>query len=266
MRNAESLIEQIVASSRIPSLERRSEIARELRSHVHDFVSEARSAGCPDDEIEKMILANWGDPLQVARNFAWVYRHERAVRALLVFALSTLAVAALSAAGTLLAQAGVAAAGFGIPFLDTLGSRHAIIEAIDILSTVAAYLGLISLERLFRKCPVQKAAALLSLIFAIALVSAAAAGARVPFLILGFAGALFLRGVQMFLRARVTRFGAAMLGFGLAGASVWASLPGFHRPLSVTLASWMVLGLGYQLMTGLAARVDRELCDRLDRR
>jgi hypothetical protein len=265
MRAAEALIEQIVASSAIPSRKRRLEVARELRCHVEDFVSDARKAGQPDDEIEKMVLANWGDPLRVAHNFAWVYRHERAVRGLLIFALSTLAVAALSAAGTLTAQAGVAA-GFGISLLHTLASRHTVIEALDILSTVAAYLGLISLEKLFRTHPMAKAVAVLCLMLAIAVGSATVAGVRAPFLIFGFASALFLRLVQVFLRAPSARFGAAVLGFGLLGVFFWARLPGLHRPIWSTLASWMVMGIGYQLMTILATRVDRELFERLDRR
>ena len=54
MRAAEALIEQIVASSGVPSRKRRLEIARELRSHVLDFVSNAaRIDGQLDDEIEK---------------------------------------------------------------------------------------------------------------------------------------------------------------------------------------------------------------------
>jgi hypothetical protein len=53
-----------------------------------------------------------------------------------------------------------------------------------------------------------------------------------------------------------------ILAFGLTGAFFWTRLSGFHRPLSATLASWMVMGLGYQLMTGLAVRFNRELFDR----
>ena len=185
-----------------------------------------------------MVLANWGDPLaRRASNFAWVYRHERAARGLAIFVLSTIAVAALSAAGTLAAQAGVAAAGFGVPLVATLASRHTIIEVLDIVSTVAAYLGLISLEKLFCTRPLLKAVGLLSLILAIAAGSATAIGVPAPFLIFGFISALFLRGIRIFLRAPAARFAAVMLGFGVAGATLWARLPGFQHPLSGALAS-----------------------------
>ena len=77
MRAADQLIDSIVNSSQIPSGKRRGEIQRELRSHIEDFVVAAREAGRDQDEIEKLVLANFGDPGQIAQGFAWVYRHER---------------------------------------------------------------------------------------------------------------------------------------------------------------------------------------------
>jgi hypothetical protein len=262
MRAADALIEEIVASSQIPSGKRRREVVRELRSHIDDFVLDARGAGHREDEIERMILANFGDPRQVGRDFAWVYRRERALLRLCVFALSTLAVASLSAVGTLMVQAGVAA-GFGIPFLRTLGTRHTIIEAADIFATVAAYVGILSLERLFGRRRFPKAIAGLSLIFAILLGCFAAAGAGAPFLIFGFANAIFLRSVQVMWKAQAARLGAALVCFGLFGVWLWARSPGFQYSVTASLVSWLVMGLGYQVMTGLAMRMDRGLSDRL---
>src|SRR5579863_7470443 len=164
MRAADALIDKIVASSGIPSGKRRREAASELRSHVEDLVLFARSAGHADDEIERMVLERFGDPRQMARNFAWVYRRERAVLALTVFTLSTVAVATVIAAAVLAAQAGLAI-GFGIPLPRVLASRHTVIEAIDILATVAAYTGFLSLEHLFDRRAFQKTIALLSIIF-----------------------------------------------------------------------------------------------------
>ena len=144
MRAAAALLEKIIDRSQIPSGKRRREVERELRGHIEDFVMDARGAGYGEDEIERMAIESFGDPLEVARNFGWVYRHERALQRLWVFGLSTAAVAILIAAGTLAVQAGVAA-GFGVPF----SGRHSMIEAWDILATVAVYMGMISVERAF---------------------------------------------------------------------------------------------------------------------
>src|SRR5882724_2443247 len=143
MRIADSLIDQIVASSQIPWGSRRREVVRELRSHVEDFVNDARRSGLDDNEIEKRVRANFGDPLQVSRNFAWVYKNDRTMVRLSVFGLVTLLAAGLSGAGTLLLQA-ILGASFGVPVLKTLASRHTVIEVLDILATTAVYVGIIS--------------------------------------------------------------------------------------------------------------------------
>jgi hypothetical protein len=77
VHGADELIDRIVSSSRIPSGRRRREIQRELRSHIEDFVLAARESGRDQSEIEKLIIAHFGDPDQIAKGFFWVYRHER---------------------------------------------------------------------------------------------------------------------------------------------------------------------------------------------
>src|SRR5712691_7258942 len=92
---ADELIQKIVDSSHLPSGKRRQEVQRELRSHIEDFMLAGREAGREDDEIERLVLANFGDPGQIARGFAWVYRHERRMLRILVFVLSTVVLASL---------------------------------------------------------------------------------------------------------------------------------------------------------------------------
>ena len=60
MRAVDELIEYIMNSARIPSRTRRRDIERELRCHIEDFVVAAREAGCGQDEIEKLVVANFG--------------------------------------------------------------------------------------------------------------------------------------------------------------------------------------------------------------
>src|SRR5215469_8700530 len=181
MYAANELIDCIVNSSQLPSEKRRREIQRELRSHIEDFVGAAREAGREQDEIEKLVLANFGDPGQIAQGFAWVYRHERRRLRAFAFTLSTVLLASTLSAAILAMQAGLAF-GFGTPIMKVLASRHTAIEALDILASVAAYLGVISLENLFKSHGFPKAAFLLAVIVAILVVPFAAAGFPITFL------------------------------------------------------------------------------------
>src|SRR6267154_4687582 len=131
MRRVEELIDCIVNSSQIPS-GRRREIQRELRSHIDDFVLATHDAGHDQEEIEKLVLANFGDAGQIGEGFAWVYRHERRSLRVLAFALSTVVLASSLLAALLATQAGLAL-GFGTPVMSVLASRHTRIEALDIL-------------------------------------------------------------------------------------------------------------------------------------
>src|SRR3984957_17225951 len=181
MRAADELIACIVNSSRIPSRMRRRDIERELRCHIEDFVLAAREAGCGQDEIEKLVLANFGDPGQIAQGFAWVYRHERRRLRVFAYALSTVLLASSLLAAILAMQAGLAF-GFGTPIMRMLAGRHTVIEALDILASVAVYLGLTVLENLFESHPFQKAAFLLTGVLALLMVSCAWAGLHIGFL------------------------------------------------------------------------------------
>src|SRR5262249_56695747 len=98
-------------------------------------------------DIERLLVERFGDPRQIARQFAWVYRRERAALHLGAFLISTVLVSLVISAAAIAMQAGMAF-GFGAPMLRVFGSRHTAIEALDILATAAAYVGLITLGRL----------------------------------------------------------------------------------------------------------------------
>jgi hypothetical protein len=265
MCTADELIEKIVKSSHIPSEKRRQEVQRELRSHIEDFIVATREAGGEDGEIERLVLANFGDPGQIALGFAWVYRHERRRLRILVFVLSTVVLASFVSATVLATQAGVAF-GFGIPILNVLASRHTVIEALDILSSVATYLGVSSLERLFDGQRFQKATGLLALILTVGVASGAAAGLHTAFLVFGFFNGVFFRAVQVFITRRVARTGIVLACFALAGlVSYQLRSPVWHYAAAANCVSWLIMGAGYLLMTDLAARVDAALFSRLQR-
>ena len=265
MYAAHELIDCIVNSSRIPSEKRRGEIQRELRSHIEDFVVAAHEAGRDQDEIEKLVLANFGDPAQIAQGFAWVYRHERRRLRAVAYAISTVFLASCLLAAILAMQAGLAF-GFGIPIMKVLASRHTVIEALDILASVAVYLGVTSLENLFGSHQFQKAALLLTLILTILMVSCAAAGLHTPFLFYGLVNGIFFRAVQLFVTSKIARVGIVLVCFPLAGlVSALLRSPVSQADLAATCVSWLLMGAGYQLTTHLAARVDAAFLNGLQR-
>jgi hypothetical protein len=265
MDAANDLIDQIVNSSRIPSLKRRREVQRELRSHIEDFVVAAREAGRDDDEIEKMVAASFGDPRQVAEGFAWVYRHERRTLRAFAYTLSTVLLAGFLLVAILGMQAGLAF-GLGRPIMKVLASRHTVVEALDIFASVAAYLGVTSLENLFKSHQFRRAAFLLTLILTIFTVSCTAAGWHTTFLLYGLVNGVFFRAVQLFVTPKAARAGIVVVCFSLAGlVSALMRPPVSEVALAATCASWLVMGAGYQLMTHLAVRVDRAVLNGLQR-
>lgn len=265
MRAADQLIDSIVNSCQIPSGKRRGEIQRELRSHIEDFVVAAREAGRDQDEIEKLALANFGDPGQIAQGFAWVYRHERRRLRAFTYTISTVLLASSLLAVILTVQAGLAL-GFGVPIMKVLASRHTVIEALDIWASVAVYLGVTSLENLFESQRSQKAALLLTVILTALMVSCAAVGLHTTFLFYGLVNGLFFRAVQLFVTPTVARVGIVAVCFPLAGlVSGLLRSPVSQVGLAATCASWLVMGTGYQLTTHLAARVDVALQNGLQR-
>lgn len=260
---ADELIARIVSRSKIPSRKRRQAVMRELRAHIEDFMLAARESDHAEDQTDNLALANFGDPDQIAREFASVYRYDWIVLRISVFLLSTLTVASLVSAATLAMQAGIAI-GFGVPLVKMLASRHTVIELLDILSTVAAYLGLISMEQLFRCQHLQKAIALLTLTVAVLTAVSAAANADVRFLVFGFANGVFFRVAQVFIknrRARTVLIAACFLLAGLVPFHLQAGM--LKRAIAVSCVSWLVMGAGYQLMTKVAARVEAALFEGL---
>jgi hypothetical protein len=254
MTAAERLIDEIMAASRISFARRRREVLRELRAHVEDFVSAARQSGRAEADIERLLVERFGDPRQIARQFAWVYRRERAALHLGAFLISTVLVSLAISAAAIAMQAGMAF-GFGAPMLRVFGSRHTAIEALDILATAAAYVGLISLGRFF-----ARPLAVLAAVAAGLLVVFAVAGLPPQFVLFGFANGALLRRIQTALRRPVARLGAVLACFGVLSALF------FHPSWSALAASatnWLIMGSAYHLMTHLTARVDRALLGRL---
>jgi len=265
VRSVDELIDRILSCSQIPPGKRQREIQRELRAHVEDFVIAAREGGRGQDEIEKLVLAHFGDPSQIARGFAWVYRYERRRLRIFVYTLSTVLLASTLFPAILATQAGLAL-GFGTRVFNPFTTRHTVIEALDIVMSVAAYLGLVSLEGLFERRPFQKAAFLLVAIVGVVTVLCRTAGLHITVLVFGLVNGVFFRAVQQFVTPRVARAGIVAICFLVAGfvsALMWSPVSNMHRVASC--ASWLAMGAGYLVMIDLAARVDAALVNGLQR-
>ena len=264
MRPAEQLINQVVNSAQIPLGKRRREIHRELRTYIEDFIAAARDAGRDEAEIEKLVMASFGDPAQVAAGFAWVYRRERAMLRAGVFLLSSLAVTSLMLSAILTLQAGLAL-GFGHPVLSMLASRHTAIEALDILFTVTTYAGLVALEGLFERNGFFKALALLALAFALLSGVCAALHLHAPFLTFGVVNGAFFRTIQVYIKSGMARTGIVLAALALLSFFSFHVMP-FRFPYALLwCASWLAMAAAYRQMPNAVARMDAALFHRLQR-
>ncbi len=266
MRAADRLAEQVANLSHVPRGRRRYEIQRELQGHMEDFIAAARAAGHGDDEIEKMLAANFGDPAQIAAGFAWVYRWERAVARVGLLLLSSTVVTGAILGAVLTLQACMAI-GFGTPLWKVLISPHTRIEALDIAFTVITYSGLVALERLFERNRAAKALALLAVIFAILTALRMTLNFHAPFLVFGVVNGAFFRMTHVFVKTAAARTGiiAAALVV-LCAISLPAMTFRFPYALAATCASWLIMAAAYRQMPDAVARVDAALWRRLQQR
>jgi hypothetical protein len=258
MNRGEELIARIAGASGIPSARRRNDLSRELRAHIECIVSDARRVGHSGSEIERLVLARFGDPREMCRNFAWVYRGDRAAYRLAAFAISTLIVAIVIGFAMVAVQSALAG-GFG----QTLDRRRVSTELLDMLATVVAYSALLSLEDLFFRRALPKAAG--SLVAAAAALAGvcAAVSVKPAFVIFGLVNALFLRSVQAIIKAPGFRLVAVLACFAVFALAL-TRIEGLDYRRASMLVSWLALGAGYQLMTGLAERVGRGLLRRIE--
>jgi hypothetical protein len=256
---ADDLIDKIVGSSQVPGGKRRQEIARELRAHIEDFVLIAREAGHTEEEIAKLVAANFGDPQEIAKEFATVYRRERAIQRVSVFLLATLASTSLISIVVLGLQASLAFS-LGVPVARVFAGHHLKLETLYIFCTVAAYVGLLSLERLFDRARSPKALALLAAIFAVSALGVSRVDLAPEILIAAFVSGALLRATQIFLKTGIARLGVATACFGLFGlASACRQWPNIQNESVVQLVVWVAIGVCGYLMTNFSRRVDRAL-------
>jgi cytochrome bd-type quinol oxidase subunit 2 len=259
MHSADNLIARIVSASQVPSERRRQEIVRELRAHIEDFVLIARESGRSEEEVERLVIDNFGDPSEIGRDFAAVYRRERTIQRLSVFVLATLAAGSVITTIVLGLQAGMALS-LGVPVARVFGAQHLRMESLYLVCTVAAYFGLLFLEKLFDRQRFLKAVAVLTAAFGVlTLVTLPAEALAAAFI----SGAL-LRTLQLFVKRKAWRVGAAACCFGMLGvASACRQWPKIESETIIQLTVWLAVGLCCHMMTVFSRRVDRALSNNL---
>ena len=259
MHIADDLIEQIVGSCQVPSGKKRLEIERELRAHVEDFVLVAREAGHSDQDIRRLLIANFGNPREIAEDFATVYRRERAIQRLSIFLLGTLTAASLISAVVLGLQAATAIS-LGIPVSRVFGGQHVKLETLYILCTVAAYVGVLCLEKAFDQFRMRKAMATAASICSVLCLIFSRVGVPPEMIAAAFVSGALLRTIQIILKGRLARLSAATAFFGLIGAvSACRQWPAIEPESVVRLVTWLAIGVCGYLMTSLSKRLDRAL-------
>jgi hypothetical protein len=141
-----------------------------------------------------------------------------------------------------------------------------LIEGLDILASVAVYLGVTSLENLFENHKFQKAGLLLTMILTILIALCTAADLHPAFLYFGLLNGIFFRAVRLFVTPAAARIAIVVICFPLAGlVSTLLRSPVSGVPLAAIAASWLFMGAGYLSMTDLAERVDAAILNGLQR-
>ena len=95
--------------------------------------------------------------------------------------------------------------------------RHTVIEASNILATAAAYLGILSLEKLFERCAFPKAATALALLFAGLMAAGGMASAPWQILLFGLVVGVFLRAMRVLLKNQAAGSGIVLACFAVVG-------------------------------------------------
>ena len=197
MSEHDILIERIMTASGIVGRARKSDTARELRSHIEDIIEEEREAGRSEQEIEHLVFARFGKAEQISEEFSVVYGPQRIAWSLLSYSLLAL-MSVFAVAGFVYAiQYGVAI-WLGFSTASMFARPHLGLETALLAGMTLGYLSLYFTERLFTRKRFVKAFGLTSTgvagttFFMIGL----GFGGAMP-LLAGFVFAVFVRAIEL---------------------------------------------------------------------
>ncbi|MEW6737957.1 MAG: permease prefix domain 1-containing protein [Acidobacteriota bacterium] len=264
MSTEEKLIEKILASSGIVSARRRREVARELRAHLEDAIEEARAAGHNEAEIEELVLLRFGEPQEVAEQFADVYCAERFMAYFIYcFLLVVGSLVVVSAfVGTVQISLAVGM-GYGAAWAFPRG--HLVWEIALLTGLTLGYLSLYFVERLFNRLRLVKAFLLMVPIFTLVSVGLEIwwSGSGIAHGV-AFCCAVFVRALEIYCPRIWWKLTGLALFFLMLGLLVLGS---FMRTQGTSV--WMMvsvfcltIALSCQFMISLVAIFDRHILSR----
>ncbi|MGA7914501.1 MAG: hypothetical protein WCA00_04635 [Candidatus Acidiferrales bacterium] len=242
---------------------RRRETSAELRAHLEDLADELRGAGHPDGAIQEIVGRRFGEPREIAREFAEVYRAERV--AAYAGAVLVMLVASLAAVGLAIStlQLFIPTASHGSAASAFSGMRY---EAIGFVALTWGYCGIYFAERFFQKHRLACAAAVNLIAFAAA---AAALDALAPGHVAIATVAFLCAATARILQRTNMRF-AWFVGTAVPLSLAWGRIGPLINSGN-NLASWQMaclVWLGMTLacwaMTSLAELFERAVFPRLD--
>ena len=247
MTMKDALVQKILGSSKLAGFDR-SEVGAELASHVEDIIEEARAAGRDDRQIEQLVLSRFGDPDEIARQLARVYRPEwRLVRGAEFVAQALLAV------------------WLGLPASSVLSRGHVRTEIGFFAGLALGYLALHFSVRYFQSPIRFKSAVFVAAVFC---VIGAVLQAVIPpqglLLGLGLGCAFLLRTVEALFRRKLVR----VLGIGIALSLAAAFMPTCLRSASHPTMQLGIIPIGLavalscQLLAVIARAFDRRIIRR----
>jgi len=263
MSTRDNLVKKIVRSLKVSS-DDRSEIESELASHLDDMIDEARATGRNDSEIEDLVISRFGDPDDIARRFAGVYRPYpgivRAAEFLLLAAGSLTLVLAFTGA----AQA-VVAVSVGLPASSVLSRGHVRTEVGVLAGLAIGYLILSFSARFFRSEARLRSALLITACFCLL---CAALQALIPpqglVFGLGLACAALLRAVEALFSGGLMRIIgiAAVLSIGADYMPTCLRSAGDPATLLEVIPICLSVAVSCQLLAAIARAFDRHLLRR----
>jgi hypothetical protein len=259
MNTKDALIHKILRSSKIGGFAR-TEVEAELASHVEDIIEEARAAGRDDREIEQLVLARFGNPDEIGRQFARLYRTKwRLVRIAEFLALGA------AALGLVLAFAAGAQALLAVwlrlPASSVLSRGHARTEIGFFAGLALGYLALHFSARFFQTSVKFRSALLIAAVFCL---TGAVLQAVIPpqgvVLGLGLGCAVLLRAVEALFRGKLVR----VLGIAAALCVAAGFMPTCLRSASHPEMQLGIIPIG--LAVALSCRLIAVIAQAFDRR
>lgn len=146
MTHLDRIVSRVMLLAKLPSNKRGCEVAKELRAHLEDLAEELRSQGYDDEAAARIVRMRFGDPQEIAAEFASVYAPERWARRILQSAIlfAACSIAVVAVIGTVQSIAAMCTAE---SMLSTFRDIHR--EALGFAAIASGYCSLYAGERLF---------------------------------------------------------------------------------------------------------------------